>query len=49
MRHTMNFTVCNNLFDQQATRLAVLPEPFFWVDQVLALYGSREAVGEYCC
>jgi hypothetical protein len=47
MRHTVNLTVSNDLvFDDQASRLTVLPEPFLWVDQVLALCGCCKAVGE---
>ena len=49
MSHPVDLTISNDLFNQQARSLTVLPEPFLWIDQVLALCGSGEAVGEYCC
>jgi hypothetical protein len=46
----MDLTICHNLvFDHKARSLTMTAKPFLWVDQVLALCGSRKAVGEYCC
>jgi hypothetical protein len=42
----MDFTISNQVFDQQAIGLTVSPKRSFRVDQVLAFGSCRKAVGE---
>jgi hypothetical protein len=47
MSHPVDLTVSHDLvFDHQSRSLTVTAKPFLWVDQVLALCGSRKAVGK---
>jgi hypothetical protein len=46
MSHPVDLTVSNDLFDQQARSLAVLPKPFLWVDQVLASVAAAKPLGK---
>jgi hypothetical protein len=49
MGHTVDLTISDKVFDQQAIGLTVSPECTLRVDQVLALCSSRKAVGEDGC